>query len=172
MLIDKKLLLWLKKKKIVCLTYSNWAEGPQRTCGIEKQEIGGKSVLLYSFVILKTTSLVTLGKSLYLSVTSYFMSMTCLFLAYRVIRIKLHIAFGRCLWTTVAVWIYKIKIWGYYFRVKKLKVRTLELWHQNLVSLINPVHVRPWMCLLALWMYIIHFYFIPFLLSTINAQRV
>ena len=41
MLIDKKLLLWFKKK-IVCLTYSNWAEGLQRTCGIEKQEIGEK----------------------------------------------------------------------------------------------------------------------------------
>lgn len=78
-----------------------------------------KSGLLYSFVILKTTSLVTLGKSLYLSVTSYFTSMTCLFLAYRVIRIKLHIVFGRCLWTIVAVWIYIIKIWGYCFRVKR-----------------------------------------------------
>ena len=172
MLIDKKLLLWFKKKNCLSdIQQLSWRASEDLGYR-ETGNWGKKSVLLYSFVILKTTSLVTLGKSLYLSVTWYFISMTCLFLAYRVIRIKLHIAFGRCLWTTVAVWIYKIKIWGYYFRVKKLKVRTLELWHQNLVSLINPVHVRPWMCLLALWMYIIHFYFIPFLLSTINAQRV
>ena len=74
MLIDKKLLLWFKKKLSVWHTATE-LKGFRGLVVLRNRKLGKKSVLLYSFVILKTTSLVTLVKSLYLSVTSYFISM-------------------------------------------------------------------------------------------------